>query len=149
MQFYESNNFVFPSCHLLPTFLGRLSPATLTHIQNISISVYLIHSRNSVSILPIGLKERLIESFWSMFGCMGQCSNLQLLNISLDANNCDIQSYVLEQFECQEREATGLHPKVNVAFITCEICKDSKRSHITNTDTPQSMLTILVIWPFP
>jgi hypothetical protein len=129
VQFYESNNFIFPGCYLLPMFLGRLSPTTLSYVQNISISAYLdTYAWDPTSIVPGGLKRSSMELLWSGLGSIGHCSNLRLLNISLEATSCDIQGYLLDQFERQGRETIGLLPKINVAFVACEACNDAKKS---------------------
>jgi len=94
----------------------------------ISVSAYLIHPWYSVSTASAGVKGFPIESLWSRLSCIGRCSNLQLLNISLEASNCGNQSYILDEFKCYAREAVGLLPKINVAFTACETCKDPMKS---------------------
>jgi hypothetical protein len=129
VKFYESNNFIFPGCRLLSVFLDRLSPTTLSYVQNISISAYLnTYARDPTRIVPGGLKGSSTESLWSGLGSIGHCNNLRLLNISLEATSCDIQGYLVDQFERHGREMIGLLPKINVAFVACETCIDAKKS---------------------
>jgi 2EXR family len=129
VQFYESNNFVFPGCYFLQMFLDRLSPTTLSYIWNLSISAYLnIYSPDWARTAPATHKCFSIEALWNWLACIGRCANLRFLNISLEATTCDVQSYLLDQFENYGRDAIGLLPRINVAFIACETCKDPKES---------------------
>ena len=129
-QFYESNNFLFPGCIFLQAFLGRLSTTTLSYIQKISISVYLnVYPQwSSAGRVPFGLKGVDIEKMWSWLGYIGKCRNLRHLNISSEADTCEGQEYLLDQFKHYGRERIGLLPKINVAFIDCLIRKDRKKS---------------------
>ena len=102
----------------------------LSYIQNIGISVYLnVYPQwSSAGRVPFRLKGVDIEKMWSWLGCVSKCRNLRQLNISLEADTCEGQEYLLDQFEHYGRERIGLLPKINVAFTNCLICKDRKKS---------------------